>query len=125
MVTEFVTLHDDDPAPVFEQVRRQIAEAIGDGRLVPGQRLPTVRALAGGLHLAVNTVARAYRELETAGLVETRGRSGTVVSARAEPAEVAAVRAAQEYARRAHGLGLGAERALAYVRAALAEVDQH
>ena len=67
--------------PPFEQVRAQFAAQIADGTLVVGTRLPTVRKLADDLGLAVNTVARAYRELESAGLVETRGRAGTVVSA--------------------------------------------
>ena len=48
----------------FEQVRAQIAAAIDDGWLLPATRLPTVRHLASELGLAVNTVARAYRELE-------------------------------------------------------------
>ena len=48
--------------------------------LPPGTRLPTVRALAETLGVAANTVARAYRELEHAGVVTTRGRSGTVVN---------------------------------------------
>jgi GntR family transcriptional regulator len=64
----------------FWQVRRQLSEAIGDGRLPVGTRLPPIRALAEQLGLAANTVARAYRELEVAGLVLTRGRLGTVVS---------------------------------------------
>ena len=66
--------------PPFEQVRRQLADAVGDGRLAAGTRLPPIRALADELGLATNTVARAYRELEAAGLVLTRGRAGTVVS---------------------------------------------
>lgn len=66
--------------PPFEQVRHQLAAAIGDGRLEAGARLPTIRGLADELGLAVNTVARAYRELEAAGLVLTRRRLGTVVA---------------------------------------------
>lgn len=65
----------------FEQVRRQIAAAAAHGDLPAGHRLPTVRQLAADLGLAVNTVARAYRELEADGVVETRGRRGTVVAA--------------------------------------------
>ncbi len=64
----------------FWQVRRQLSEAITDGRLPVGTKLPPIRALAEQLGLATNTVARAYRELEVAGLVLTRGRLGTVVS---------------------------------------------
>jgi DNA-binding transcriptional regulator YhcF (GntR family) len=64
-------------------------------------------------------VARAYRELEEAGLVETRGRNGTFVSAAGERVRERAQRAAQEYAATATGLGLDADEALRIVQAAL------
>ncbi|GAA4411449.1 GntR family transcriptional regulator [Fodinibacter luteus] len=110
-----------DPAsaePPFEQVRRQLAEAIGDGRLPVGERLPPIRALAGELALAVNTVARAYRELEVAGLVLTRGRLGTVVSPDAGSGAVdAEVRlAAGDFARTARAAGIPETDAVAFVR---------
>jgi DNA-binding transcriptional regulator YhcF (GntR family) len=66
--------------PPYEQVRTQLVAAIESGQLPAEQRLPTVRQLAADLGLAVNTVARAYRELETAGRVQTRGRNGTFVT---------------------------------------------
>ena len=69
------------PTPAYEQIRNQVVAAIADGSLRPGTRLPTVRQLAGDLGLAANTVARAFRELETEGHVATRGRNGTVVLA--------------------------------------------
>ena len=68
------------PVPPYEQVRAQLAALIGVGELAAGARLPTVRPLAADLDLAVNTVARAYRELEAAGLVVTRRRAGTSVA---------------------------------------------
>lgn len=71
--------HDSAVAP-FEQLRSQIAGRVARGELGPGSRLPTVRALAADLGLAVNTVARAYRELEQDGVVITRGRKGTFVA---------------------------------------------
>ena len=52
---------------------------VAAGELTPGTRLPTVRALAAELGLAAGTVARAYRELEADGVVETLGRKGTFV----------------------------------------------
>jgi DNA-binding transcriptional regulator YhcF (GntR family) len=103
--------------PLFDQLRNQIIDAIRDGTLPPGVRLPTVRVLAGQLGLAVNTVARAYRELETAGVVETRGRFGTFV-ARADPSDSAMAAAARSYLDVAHGLGLGKADALRYLEAA-------
>ena len=68
------------PVPPFEQIRTQIASLISLGTLAAGTRLPTVRSLASDLGLAAGTVARAYKELELAGLVETRRRNGTVVA---------------------------------------------
>ncbi|MCI4674868.1 GntR family transcriptional regulator [Candidatus Mycolicibacterium alkanivorans] len=103
--------------PLFEQLRTQIIDGVRDGRLPPGTRLPTVRELAGQLGLAVNTVARAYRELEAAGIVETRGRFGTFV-ARADPADAAMAAAAIAYAETARALGLGKPEALRYLDAA-------
>ena len=66
--------------PVYEQIRSQIAAKIAAQTLPAGTRLPTIRQLAADLGLAVNTVAHAYRELESAGLVQTRPRHGTVVA---------------------------------------------
>jgi DNA-binding transcriptional regulator YhcF (GntR family) len=69
-----------DPTPPYEQVRRQLAGHIQAGRLAPGARLPSVRQLAADLGLAAGTVARAYRELEEAGLITTGRARGTHVT---------------------------------------------
>ena len=103
--------------PLFDQLRTQIIDAIRAGTLPPGARLPTVRDLAGELGLAVNTVARASRELDAAGVVETRGRHGTFV-ARADPSDAAMAAAARVYLDVARGLGLGKADALRYLDAA-------
>ena len=71
------------PVPPFEQLRTQVARRVSDGRLPAGTRLPTVRQLATDLGLAANTVARAYKELEADGVLETEGRRGTFVRSRA------------------------------------------
>jgi DNA-binding transcriptional regulator YhcF (GntR family) len=92
---------------------------VASGDLTPGTRLPTVRSLAADLGLAANTVARAYRELEQAGLVETKGRAGTVITARAAGTPAEAQRAAQRYADATKALGVAPETALELVRAAL------
>ncbi len=91
--------------PLFDQLRTQIIDGIRDGKLPPGTRLPTVRELAGQLSLAVNTVARAYRELEAAGILETRGRFGTFV-ARIDPADAAMATAAHTFVSAARALGV-------------------
>jgi DNA-binding transcriptional regulator YhcF (GntR family) len=114
-----ITVDADSAVPPFEQVRSGLAARINDRTLAVGTRLPTVRGLAADLGLAANTVARAYRELEEAGLVETRGRAGTFVSAAGERSRSAVQQAAGEYVARAHALGISPAEALAIVRAAL------
>jgi DNA-binding transcriptional regulator YhcF (GntR family) len=114
---EWVRADPHASQPLFDQLRGQIIEGIRSGRLPPGTRLPTVRELAGKLSMAVNTVARAYRELEAAGVLETRGRFGTFV-ARTDPADAAMATAAHTYATAAKALGVDKEEALKYVEAA-------
>src|SRR3954470_16447797 len=66
--------------PPSEQLRAQVADRAASGDLPAGTRLPTVRALAEELGLAGNTVAKAYRALESDGVISTEGRRGTFVS---------------------------------------------
>lgn len=75
-----IEVDEASPVPPYEQVRGQLERIITTGALTRGARLPTVRQLASDLGLAPNTVARAYRELEGAGLIETNGRRGTSVA---------------------------------------------
>ena len=111
-----VALVVDSPVPPFQQVRDQITTAVEDGVLRPEVRLPPVRLLATHLGLAVNTVARSYRELELAGVVETRGRHGTFVRAGPSPTRKLASREARDFARRLRALGIGPEEMLALLR---------
>jgi DNA-binding transcriptional regulator YhcF (GntR family) len=106
-------------APPFEQLRAHILELVTSGELPAGFRLPPVRALADRMGLAANTVARAYKELEADGIVETRGRNGTAVSPQGDPGRRAAQYAATEYAAKTRSLGLPADEALGLVEAAL------
>lgn len=77
----------DAPEALGEQVRAEIREAIARGEVRPGESLPTVRQLAADLGINLNTVARAYRQLEADGLVTTiRGRGTVVRSAFESPA---------------------------------------
>ncbi|MEH0970927.1 GntR family transcriptional regulator [Micromonospora sp. CPCC 205546] len=114
-----ITVDQASAVPPYEQVRGQLAELIGTGRLAVGTRLPTVRRFAADLGLAVNTVARAYRELEAAGLLETRGRHGTFVAPGRDDATDRLQRVAADYAAEALRLGVPPAVALALVRAAL------
>ncbi len=72
-----------------------------------------MRQLAADLGLAVNTVAKAYRQLELAGLIETRGRHGTFVAGAPTAKMAQATRAAQDFIRNMRKLGIGNEEALA------------
>jgi DNA-binding transcriptional regulator YhcF (GntR family) len=112
-------IHIDEGVAPYEQVRAQIAQQARSGALPVGYRLPTVRGLAETLGLAANTVAKAYRALETDGVIETRGRGGTFVAAAGSAAEREAAVAAQAFAERVRRLGLTEEGALAAVRDAL------
>ena len=112
-------IHIDDSAAPYEQVRAQISEQARSGVLPVGYRLPTVRGLAESLGLAANTVAKAYRALESDGVIETRGRNGTFVAAAGSAAERELASAAQAYVERARRLGLTEADALAAVRDAL------
>jgi DNA-binding transcriptional regulator YhcF (GntR family) len=97
----------DSAEPPFEQLRRQISRRAATGDLEPGQKLPTVRALAAELRLAANTVARAYRELEVDGVVVTEGRHGTFVAFSGVAGSADAHSAATAYVAVARRLGLG------------------
>jgi DNA-binding transcriptional regulator YhcF (GntR family) len=112
-----ITVDPALPEPPYEQVKRQIAALVASGELAPGDKLPTVRRLAADLGLATNTVARAYRELEVSGVVDTRGRGGTFVSG--DEVQRAARQAAQAYAAQVKALGLDAADAVALVERSL------
>lgn len=103
----------------YEQVRSQLAAQIADGTLPVGLKLPTVRQLAADLGIAPNTAARAYRELEDAGLLDTRGRAGTFVGSSGDDSRAQAAAAAADYTRAVDRIGIGRDEALAIVRAAL------
>ena len=103
------TLDERSAVPLSDQVSTAVAERIHRGSLAPGSRLPTVRALAEDLGLAPNTVAKAYRALEEAGLIEGRGRRGTFVAERLPDRlpdrERRLAEAAESFVRRAAQLG--------------------
>ena len=70
----------DSPEPPFRQLKDQIVDAVRRGHLSPGTRLPAVRTLAVEVGISTATVAKVYRELEKAGVLKGRGRSGTFVA---------------------------------------------
>ena len=115
-------INPDAAIPPYEQVGQQITALVLGGALATGARLPAIRQLAKDLGLAGGTVARAYRELESDGIVTTHGRHGTVVEGPprrpAPPAEL--IDAARSYADRAARTGASLDDALVAVRVAYA-----
>ena len=116
MAMTLLALDPGSAVPPYEQVRSQLAAAIESGRVLAATRLPTVRRLASDLGLAANTVARAYRELELAGLIETRGRQGTFVAGPPSQARERAVQAARGYLGQMRDLGYDSAEAVAIAR---------
>ncbi len=76
----WLQLSDESSDPYHQQVADRLRDAVAIGRLLPGQRLPTVRGLAQILDLAPGTVAKAYRALDAEGVIETAGTRGTMVA---------------------------------------------
>jgi DNA-binding transcriptional regulator YhcF (GntR family) len=111
-----ITVDQESAEPPYEQVREQVRAQVVSGELAPGTKLPTVRRLAGDLGLAVNTVARAYRELEALGVIETRGRAGSVVTGAG--VDRAARQAAHDFAATLRSLGLDADAGVELLRRA-------
>jgi GntR family transcriptional regulator len=74
-----------DGVPIYLQIVNQVKYLIAAGRLAAGDEMPPIRVLAEQLLVNPNTVARAYRELEAAGLVEKRRTAGTYVSDQGSP----------------------------------------
>ena len=66
--------------PIYEQITTQIKELILTGELQPGQKLPSIRALANGLRISVITTKRAYTDLEAQGFIETVQGKGSFVT---------------------------------------------
>ncbi len=80
-----IHISSSDGVPIYLQIVNQVKYLVGSGRLAPGEELPPIRVLAERLVVNPNTVARAYRELEAAGVVEKRRTAGTFVSEAGSP----------------------------------------
>ena len=78
-------ISSQDGLPIYLQIVNQVKYLVASGRLDPGEELPPIRTLAEQLLVNPNTVARAYRELELAGVVVKRRTAGTYVSDTASP----------------------------------------
>jgi GntR family transcriptional regulator len=80
-----IHISSNDGVPIYQQIVNQVKYLFASGRLSAGEELPPIRVLAEQLIVNPNTVARAYRELERAGLVEKRRTAGTYVSNTGSP----------------------------------------
>jgi GntR family transcriptional regulator len=80
-----IHISSSDGVPIYLQIVNQVKYLAASGRLAAGEELPPIRVLATQLVVNPNTVARAYRELELAGIVEKRRTAGTYVSATGSP----------------------------------------
>lgn len=109
--------------PPYEQIRLQVLAHVSAGRLSSGDRLPTIRALATDLGVAAGTVARAYSELESAGVVVTRRRTGTTVADGTAAPDHAVRKAAAHVVAVARAAGLSDAAVLDAVRGALIDPE--
>jgi GntR family transcriptional regulator len=111
--------------PAYLQLVRQVREALRFGWLAAGDRLPTVRDVVASSGVNANTVLKAYRELEFAGLVVVRQGSGTYVAEGLESIDAGAMAELRaslvEWVRDARAAGLGNDDMEALLRAVLAE----
>jgi len=115
--------------PFYRQIIDQILAGIATGALRPGEQLPTVRGLAVELQVNLNTVAKAYKELEIRGVLSTQQGSGTFVAqVQVERDEVErrrlVVQLVDEFLARAAGAGLPPEEVVAEFGARFEEKPQ-
>jgi GntR family transcriptional regulator len=80
-----IHISSSDGVAIYAQIVNQVKYLVASGRLTPGAELPPIRVLAERLLINPSTVARAYRELEAAGIVEKRRTAGTYVSDQGSP----------------------------------------
>jgi GntR family transcriptional regulator len=80
-----IRVNPTDPLPIYAQIVNQVKHLVASGRFTPGDEIPPIRVLAEELLVNPNTVARAYLELERAGIVNKRHGTGTYIAEPARP----------------------------------------
>jgi len=75
-----LTIDSDSSVPIYVQIEDTIHSLIAAGQLRPGEQLPTIRELAADIRVNLNTVARAYLELDREGVISTQRGKGTFVT---------------------------------------------
>jgi GntR family transcriptional regulator len=114
-----ISFQIDFSQPLYEQILNQIRSAIVRGEIGLGEKIPSVRELAQGLHINPNTVMRAYQELERDGLTEKRRGQGTFVTSSSKRVEAFRMEVAKEqihtFIEQMKNLGLTWENVRAYI----------
>lgn len=124
-----MTIDTASVEPVYEQIARQVRKGVLKGGLRPGSPIPTIRQLAHDLDLNPNTVARAYKMLESERVILTAGKKGTFINQNAE-AEIEssnkqdALRSMAALVTSLHEKGLAADHIRAAFMAAVATIEQ-
>jgi GntR family transcriptional regulator len=117
-----ITLDMRSDIPIYIQIVEQVRQQVVDGGLKPGGQLPTVRALASDLRINFNTVSRAYRLLDEAGVISTQQGRGTYILEMpppevAERLRIESIEAlARRYLNETRRLGFSLEQALDHIR---------
>ncbi len=75
-----ITLLNSDPSPLYEQIEKQVIEQMMNGKLAPGELLPSIRVLAKELGISVITVKKAYEDLERSGYIITKAGKGSFIA---------------------------------------------
>ena len=120
-----VTINYKDSRPFYEQVKAELRQLIVSGVLPPGEKLSSVRELAGQLAINPNTIQRAYRELESEGyIVSVPGRGSFVAErdAQVDPRRSELLRQLRQTARELMRMGMSAEELRAQIGG---EADEH
>jgi GntR family transcriptional regulator len=117
-----ITLDLRSDIPIYIQIVEQVRQLVASEKLKPGDQLPTVRALAAELRINFNTVSRAYRLLDEAGIISTQQGRGTYILEMPPPEITERLRQesltalARRYLLEARSLGFNLEQALEHVQ---------
>jgi GntR family transcriptional regulator len=110
-----INIDPESSVPIYIQIEDSIHSLIAAGQIQPGEQLPTIRELAADIRVNLNTVARAYFELDREGVISTQRGKGTFVSGKPDEKQIAKKRKKllqsiiKSAIEEAHGLGYSAE----------------
>jgi len=83
-----ITIDPESSVPIYIQIEDSIHSLISAGQLQPGAQLPTIRELAAEIRVNLNTVARAYFELDKEGVISTQRGKGTFVTGKPDKEQI-------------------------------------